>query len=99
MSDIAQVKESGGSDSDFQTTTHNERFDQSDLIRNLNLSKEFSEFLASRLKEKNVLHPGMKVTFYRRRERGLLPFFTEDNNLVICKKNRNLSEENWSFRI
>jgi hypothetical protein len=43
MSDIAQGKESGDSDIDFQTTSHSERFDQielSDLIRHLNLSKE-----------------------------------------------------------
>jgi hypothetical protein len=58
MSDIAQGKESGDSDSNFQTTSHSERIDQnemSDLIRDLNLSKESSELLASRLKEKNVL--------------------------------------------
>ena len=58
MSAIAQGKESGGSDSDFQTTSHSERFDQnklSDLIMDLNLSKDSSELLASRLKEKNVL--------------------------------------------
>jgi hypothetical protein len=87
MSDIAQGKGSGGSDSDFQTS-HSERFDQnelSDLIRDLNLSKESSELLASRLKEKSVLHPGTKITFYRRREKDFLSFFTEDNNLVFCK--------------
>jgi hypothetical protein len=69
MSDIAKGKESGGSNSDFQTTSHSERFDQSDLndlIRDLNLSKDSSELLASRLKENNVLHPGTKTTFYRR---------------------------------
>jgi hypothetical protein len=62
MSDVAQGKESGASDTDFQTTSHCERFDQnelSELIMDLNLS-ESSELLASRLKEKNVLHPGMK---------------------------------------
>jgi DNA gyrase/topoisomerase IV subunit B len=64
-----------------------------DLIRDLNLSKESSELLASRLKEKNVLHPGMKITFHQTRGKDLLPFFTEDNNLVKP------SEENWSFRI
>jgi hypothetical protein len=40
MSDIAQGKERGSSDSDFQTTSHSERFDQNelnDLIRDLNL--------------------------------------------------------------
>jgi hypothetical protein len=93
MSDIAQGKDSGGSDSNFQTTSHSERFDQnelSDLIRDLNLSKESSELLVSRLKENNVLHPGTKITFYRRREKDLLPFFTEDNNLVFCNDIGNL---------
>jgi DNA gyrase/topoisomerase IV subunit B len=65
-----------------------------DLIRDLNLSKESSELVASRLKEKNVLHPGMKITVHQRREKDLLPFFTEDNNLVFCKENRKPSEEN-----
>jgi hypothetical protein len=93
MSDIAQCKESGGRDSDFQTTSHTECFDQnelSDLIRDLNLSNESSELHISRLKEKNVLHPGMKITFYRRSEKDLLPFFTEDNNLVFCNGKINL---------
>jgi hypothetical protein len=36
----------------------------SDLIRDLNVSKDSSELLASRLKEKNALQPGMKITFY-----------------------------------
>jgi hypothetical protein len=87
MSYIAQGKESGGSGSDFQTTSHSEHFDQnelSDVIRNLNLSKESSEMLACRLKLKNVLHPGTKIAFFRRREKDLLPFFTKDNNLVLC---------------
>jgi hypothetical protein len=67
MSAIAQVKQTGSSDSDFQTTPRSERFDQnelSDLIRDLNLSKDSSELLVSRLKEKNVLQPGAKITFY-----------------------------------
>nr|XP_033805896.1 fibrous sheath-interacting protein 2-like [Geotrypetes seraphini] len=67
MSDITRGKESGGNDSDSQTTSHSERFDQnelSDLIRDLNLSKESFELLAYRLKENNVLQLGMKITFY-----------------------------------
>ena len=95
MSAIAQGKESGGSASDFQTTSHSERFDQnelSDLLRDLNLSKESSELLASRLKEKNVLQTGTKITFYRRREKDLLPFFTKDNNVVFCNDIGNLKK-------
>jgi hypothetical protein len=71
-----------------------------DLIRDLNLSKKSSELLASRVKEKNVLNPGMKITFYRRSRKDLLPFFGEDNNLVFCSdigdllKNPGLPEYN-----
>jgi hypothetical protein len=93
MSTISQGEESGDSDSDFQTTSYSERFDHnelSDLIRDLNLSKNSSELLASRLKEKNVLQPGTKITFYRKRERDLLPFFTKQNNLVFCNDIGNL---------
>jgi len=93
MSAITKGKESGGSDSGFQTASHSEHFDQnelSDLIRDLNLSKDSSELLASRLKEKNVLQPGTKITFYRRREKDLLPFFTKENNLVFCNDIGNL---------
>ena len=34
-----------------------------DLIRDLNFSKESSEILASRLKEKNCLLPQTRITF------------------------------------
>jgi hypothetical protein len=107
MSAIAQGKESESSDCDFQTTSHSELFDQnelSDLIRDLNLSKNSSELLASRLKEKTVLQPGKKITFYRRREKNSLLFFTKENNLVFCNgignllKKTGLSEYNPSER-
>ena len=42
-----------------------------DLVRDLGLSKELSELLASRLNEKNMLYEKTKVTFYRNREREL----------------------------
>jgi len=56
----------------------------SDLVRDLNLSKEQAEVLASRLKEKNNLSDGTKVTFYRNRESGLLRFFSKEDSLVFC---------------
>ena len=37
-----------------------------DLIRDLNLFKESSELLVSRLKEKNLFQPGTLITFYRK---------------------------------
>ena len=46
-----------------------------DLARNLGLSKVNSELLASRLKEKNALAPGINITFFRTREQELLACF------------------------
>ena len=56
----------------------------SDLLRDLGLSKESSEVLASRLKEENLLERGTSITFYRTREQYLLPFFTQVKTLVFC---------------
>ena len=53
-----------------------------DLTRDLNLSKESSELLVSRLKEKNLLHPGTLITFYRKRHVEFLPYFTQENDIV-----------------
>lgn len=77
-----------GNDSDYDgKPTSPQRFTQSelnDLVRDLNLSKEASELLSSRLNDKNLLEVGTKITFYRTREKKLLPFFSEENNLVFC---------------
>ena len=45
-----------------------------DLVRDLNLSKESSELLASHLGEHGVLDSGTKITFYRNRDDLLLRF-------------------------
>ena len=65
-------------------------FDQdklNDLMHDLGLSKEISELLASRLKEKYLLESGTKVIFYCTREKELY-FFTEfaldDEKFVYC---------------
>ena len=55
-----------------------------DLTRDLNLSKESSELLTSRLKEKNLLQPGTLVTFYRKRHIEFLPYFTRENDIAYC---------------
>jgi len=58
----------------------------SDLGRELGLSKEAHELLASRLKEKNLLEKGTKITVYRNREQEFRPFFIHDKSLefVYC---------------
>ena len=55
-----------------------------DLTRDLNLSKESSELLASRLKEKNLLQLGTFITFYRKLHIEFLPYFTQENDIVYC---------------
>jgi len=81
------------SNSDYGTSSNPQRFNQtelSDLIRDLCLSKEASEFLASRLNDKNLLDSGSKITFYRTREKHLLSFFSHESNLVFCQDARGL---------
>ena len=58
--------------------------DLSDLIRDLNLPKESSELLASRLKERNFLQAKTNVTFYRNREANFLPYFKQYEEIVVC---------------
>ena len=53
-----------------------------DLIRDLNLFKEFSKLLASKLKEKNLFHPGTLITFYKKSHVEFLPYFTQENDIV-----------------
>ena len=55
-----------------------------DLARDLNLSKESSELLASRLKEKNLLQPGTFITYYRNRHAEFLPYFTQEKDILFC---------------
>ena len=64
-----------------------------DLVRDLNLSKAASELHASRLNGKNLLERGTKITFYRTREKNLLPFFSQENNVVYCHEVRGLLEK------
>ena len=62
-------------------------FDQeslNDLVRDLDLGKGKSELLASRLKERNLLKPGVIVSYYRKRTAQLETLFTLHNDLCYC---------------
>ena len=58
--------------------------DLNDLVRDLNLSKDKSELLASRLQQWNLLTLGTKVTFYRQRSKDLSNLFSADSELCYC---------------
>ena len=67
------------------SSTDPKQFDQhelSDLIRDLNLSKESSESLASQLKEKNLLITKTRVTYYRNLDADFPPLFSQNKDLV-----------------
>ena len=55
-----------------------------DLIRDLNFPKNAAELLGSRLHHNNLLAPGTKFLFYRRREEDLIPYFGTDDTFVFC---------------
>lgn len=67
--------------------------DLSDLCRDLGLSKESSELLASRLKEKNCLTRGTHVSYYRTRDKPFRKFFRKTSNLVYCSDVNGLVEK------
>ena len=54
-----------------------------DLVRNLNLPKDAAELLGSRLHHNNLLAPGTTFLFYRRREEGLVPYFSMDDTFLF----------------
>lgn len=84
-------------DSVFEDTeTIPQRFNQcelNNLIRDLALSKEASEVLASRLNDKKLLERGTKITYYRTRDKAFLTFFTKEDNLVFCNNVNGLMQE------
>ena len=68
-----------------------------DLIRDLGLSKESSEILASRLDEHGILGSETKITFYRNRDDMLIRFFTMEDNFVYCNDTKAFFQK-WVFQ-
>ena len=86
--DYKELTDFDDDDEEFPCSSTSILFDQqnlSDLIRDLSLSKESSELLASRLKDRNLLQHGTKINFYRTRDKEFVPFFDDQLNFVFCK--------------
>ena len=58
--------------------------DLNDLARDLYLSKQQSEFLASRLKQWNLVQENVRITSFRNRNKDLASFFDMENKLCYC---------------
>jgi hypothetical protein len=61
-----------------------------DLIRELQLTKEKSELLGLRLREKNMLASGVKFSWYRNREKEFRKYYAQEDQLVFCTDISNL---------
>ena len=98
VDDTADISDCDDLDVDFDKDDKvPETFSQSelnDLVRDLYLSKDLSELLASRLNDKNVLDPDTRITFFRNREEEFLQYFAVDakNSLrLLCQCGRSVS--------
>lgn len=54
------------------------------MIRDLNLPKGRADILASRLKERNLLLPKVKITVSRKRAESFVQYFSMQNGIVYC---------------
>ena len=64
-----------------------------DLRRDVYLTKEKSQFLTSRLQERNLLENRVKITLYRERTEDLLALFTMKDDSCFCNNITELFEE------
>jgi hypothetical protein len=60
------------------------------LIRELQLNKEKSELLSSRLRGNNMLASGVKFSWYEIREKEFRKYYAQEDQLVFCTDIRNL---------
>lgn len=77
------------SQEEFEVSTTTEphlisQSDLNDLVRDLDLTKEKSEILGSRLKQWNLLQTDVNTTAYRKRHISLVTFYSKENSLVFC---------------
>ena len=89
---------SGSGDLSYETpqSLTRQQFSQpelNDLVRDLGLSKNAAEVLASRLQENNELSHTTKVSYFWNWEQAFVPFFTEENKFVYCHNISGLLQE------
>lgn len=64
-----------------------------DLIRELEMPKDKSEMLASRLKERGLAASDVKITFYRSRHERFAQYYAKEEHFVYCKYVNGLFQE------
>ena len=103
-SDSISTKSSDGNDPEYMDIAVGSQSPQlfsqcelNDLVRDLDLSKEAAELLGSRLSEKNLLAQGTTFSFYRYREKELLPLFQQEDDFVFCSDIHSLIQKMGHF--
>ena len=82
LSESSGTDTAQSADDFFSLTPHLlDQSDLNDLVRELVLTKNKSELLASRLKQWNLLQKGVKGTFYRTRHAQLEKYFAAENGV------------------
>jgi hypothetical protein len=64
-----------------------------DLIRDLELSKEKSELLGSRVQEWHLLAEGTNISYFRSLHSTLVTFYQTENNICFCTDINGLMKE------
>lgn len=67
--------------------------DLDDLVRDLSLSKEKSELLASRLRQWNLLQRGTTISHFRSRHTKLAAYYAMENDVCFCTDVNGLFQE------
>lgn len=81
--DYDDSNDEGNNTSSCQPESFNQQ-EINDLARDLGLSKELSELLASRLDEKRLLEKNTSITYFRKREGEFLQYFKKEKDFVYC---------------
>lgn len=77
----------------FRASSKFNQMELNDLIRDLRLSKDQSELLASRLKEKGCLDKRTIGTCYRNRDEHFRKYYDQHKSLVFCRDIEGLFDE------
>lgn len=85
----AMNDEETSDDPDYVPENHHEphlinQSELNDLVRDLNLNKQLSEILGSRLQQWNLLTKSTKITSFRKRNEALSEFFKKKESICIC---------------
>jgi len=70
------------SETEFECEKQNKQLN--DWVRDLDLSKEKAEILASRMRDRGFLEPHVRTTYFRSRDKQYSKYFEKKGNITFC---------------